>query len=97
MSRVAISNLSPNDKNTLNAYFGSLHATLDFIGTQLGDKTSYHWWNAIKCAAGTVGGAVLGGLAGAAVGTVTLPLIGTVSGSAVGFWGGALSGIAVAC
>lgn len=43
------------------------------------------------------GGAVLGGLAGAAVETVTLPFVGTVSGTAVGFWGGALTGMAASC
>ena len=54
-------------------------------------------WSFIKFAAGTVGLAVLGGIAGAAVGTVTLPVIGTVSGTAVGFYGGALAGMAAAC
>ena len=34
----------------------------------------------LKCGLGTVGGALTGGVAGAAVGTVTLPIIGTVSG-----------------
>ncbi|OOG27612.1 bacteriocin [Enterococcus casseliflavus] len=51
----------------------------------------------LKCGLGTVGGALTGGVAGAAVGTVTLLIIGTVSGSAAGFWGGAATGAATFC
>jgi hypothetical protein len=94
--------LSLSDKSVLNVYFAAVKTSTDFIATRLaqqnlGARTEWSLWGAVKCAAGTVGGAVLGGLAGAAVGTVTLPLIGTVSGASVGFWGGALSGMALAC
>ena len=51
----------------------------------------------VKCGLGTVGGALTGGVAGAAVGTVTLPIFGTVSGTAAGFWGGAATGAATFC
>lgn len=54
-------------------------------------------WGMIRCATGTVGTEVLGGLAGASLGIVTLPIIGTVSGAAVGFWGGALVDAATSC
>lgn len=97
--------LSQIDKNVLNAYFGGVKASVDFISTELTKQNRYssgyqrRWslWGSVKCAAGIVGGAVLGGIAGAAVGTVTLPLIGTVSGTAVGFYGGGLAGMAAAC
>ncbi|GMV78761.1 MAG: hypothetical protein AMXMBFR79_18910 [Chitinophagaceae bacterium] len=59
------------------------------------------WWDrikkAVKCAAGTVGGALVGAVGGAAVGTITVPMIGTVSGTVVGFYGGALTGAASSC
>lgn len=103
LNKVSISKtLSQNDKNILNAYFGGVKASVDFISIELtkqysGYRVTWSLWGAIKCAAGTVGGAVLGGIAGAAVGTVTLPLIGTVSGTAVGFYGGGLAGMAAAC
>lgn len=51
----------------------------------------------IKCALGTVGGALTGGVAGGAVGTVSLPIVGTVSGVTAGFWGGAATGAATFC
>ena len=66
-------------------------------GIQLINIESKGFWSMLKCAAGITGGAILGGLAGAAVGTVTLPLLGTVSGTIVGFYGGALAGGAASC
>ena len=54
------------------------------------------WWDSWgKCAAGTLGGAMMGGLAGAAVTSPTV--IGVPVGTAVGVVGGALSGAAAAC
>ncbi|MEO6611818.1 MAG: hypothetical protein ABIT05_13760 [Chitinophagaceae bacterium] len=52
---------------------------------------------AIRCGLGTIGGALLGSLGGAAAGTFTLPVIGTASGAAVGFWGGAMAGASQSC
>ena len=49
-----------------------------------------------KCAAGTLGGAILGGLAGAAAGSV-VPVLGTFWGGVAGIVGGALSGGAASC
>lgn len=98
------SSLSGSDKEVLNFYLSGVEASIDFISKELTNDYNANgyimrkgFWDIVKCSAGTVGSAVLGGLAGAAVGTVTLPLIGTVSGTAVGFWGGALVGVASFC
>lgn len=51
------------------------------------------WW---KCVAGVTGGAILGGLTGAAAGSV-IPALGTTAGGVVGAIGGALAGAGSAC
>ena len=52
---------------------------------------------ALKCAAGTIGSAGLGGLSGAGVGAVTIPVIGAVPGVTLGLVSGALVGAASFC
>jgi|GEM_PF-1700265 len=90
--------LSEEQLATASLFLTSMNATLEPIVLNFSNEQGkWSLWGAIKCAAGTVGGAVLGGIAGAAVGTVTLPVIGTVSGTAVGFYGGALTGMAASC
>lgn len=51
------------------------------------------WW---KCLAGVTGGAILGGLTGAAAGSV-LPALGTTAGGVIGAIGGALAGAGSSC
>lgn len=50
----------------------------------------------LNCAAGILGGAILGGLTGAAAGSV-VPFLGTTAGGIWGIIGGGLSGGAAAC
>jgi len=55
------------------------------------------WWSSWgKCAAGTLGGAITSGLAGAGVGSA-VPVIGTTIGGVAGVIGGALVGAAASC
>lgn len=54
-------------------------------------------WNGVKCVAGVVGSAGLGGLGGASVGTITIPIVGSVSGTLVGAISGGLTGVASFC
>ncbi len=54
------------------------------------------WPKWLRCAAGIVGGALLGGLEGASAGSV-VPVIGTVGGGIIGIIGGGLVGGAAAC
>jgi hypothetical protein len=62
------------------------------------ERTIWGWVKtALRCALGTVGGALVGGLGGMAIGTASLPIVGTVSGAAVGFWGGAMTGASQSC
>ena len=96
--------LSSYDKDVISYLIMSLNISTEIIIDDFAVRDTINsgtgrrsWWDAFKCAAGTVGGAVLGGIAGAGVGTVALPLIGTVSGAAVGFYGGALVGMAASC
>ncbi len=49
-----------------------------------------------QCAAGIVGGAIIGGLGGAAAGSA-VPFLGTVAGGIWGIVGGGLSGAAASC
>ena len=49
-----------------------------------------------QCAAGIVGGAIVGGLGGAAAGSV-VPWLGTIAGGIWGIVGGGLSGAAATC
>ena len=100
--KIKSSSLSQTNIDIASMYLSGLVASSDATAKVLKEQSAienakFSLWGAIKCAAGTVGGAVLGGLAGAAVGTVTLPIIGTVSGTAVGFYGGALTGMAASC
>ncbi len=55
------------------------------------------FWDGVKCVAGVVGSAGLGGLGGASVGTITVPVIGSVSGTLVGAISGGLTGVASFC
>ncbi|MFL5901593.1 MAG: hypothetical protein ACJ75S_10405, partial [Solirubrobacterales bacterium] len=56
-------------------------------------ETYDSWW---KCAAGVAGGAILGGLTGAAAGSV-LPGLGTTAGGIIGAIGGGLAGAGSSC
>jgi hypothetical protein len=100
--KLIASNFSAYDKQLVSSFITGLNASIKIIVNSpkfqtSGEQGRFSLWGAIKCAAGTVGGALLGGIAGAAVGTVTLPVVGTVCGATTGFYGGALSGMAAAC
>lgn len=65
--------------------------------TIMGTSTSGGWWNDWgKCAFGTAGGAILGGLTGAAAGS-SVPALGTGAGAIIGAIGGGLAGAAASC
>jgi hypothetical protein len=55
------------------------------------------WWDGVKCVAGTLGSATLGGLTVGAQATIVIPGIGTVSGLVIGAVAGGLVGIATFC
>jgi len=60
-------------------------------------EESESWWDDWgKCAAGTIGGVLTGGLGGAAIGSA-VPVVGTITGGVVGAIGGGLTGAAAAC
>jgi len=61
------------------------------------EKKCSGWWSCWgKCVAGIAGGAITGGLGGAAVGSV-VPVLGTGWGAALGAIGGGLTGAATFC
>jgi len=70
--------------------------TLSLRPLEIQEMEQIEGGGAIKCAAGTLGGAILGGLAGAAAGSV-VPVLGTFWGGVAGIVGGALSGGAASC
>jgi hypothetical protein len=112
--QVRTSNMNMMEKQTLVNRIALMDAFVDWMGTLdtpankpgLEKAEDEGWWDSWgKCAAGTVGGAGLGALAGAGVGgagcTVVLPIIGTVAcgtvGGVVGGVSGALAGAAASC
>lgn len=69
--------------------------TLSFL--EMEEIEGGSWWTSWgKCAAGTVGGILTGGLGGAGIGSA-VPVIGTGVGAVVGAIGGGLTGAAAAC
>ena len=63
-----------------------------------GGPSSSSWWDSWgKCAAGILGGALMGSLKGASIGTKILPGKGTVIGAIVGAVGGGLVGARLSC
>jgi hypothetical protein len=109
---LAQSNLSPKEKESLRMYIVGMNygyyvlmncAAMKQILFPEGDghEINRSIWGiikaAIRCGLGTIGGALLGSLGGAAAGTFTVPVIGTASGAAVGFWGGAMAGASQSC
>ena len=82
------------EKNLLDLSYVKTNTGIDVYATSM---ARLNWWDAVKCAAGTVGSAGGGFLAGAGVGTVSLPIVGTVSGSVLGAYSGGLVGIASFC
>jgi hypothetical protein len=103
--------LNSQEKETLKQFIVGYYANYvvlinsnflkDKMGGAGGITEERRWWQvllgAVQCALGTVGGALVGGVSGAAAGTVTLPVIGTVSGLLIGVWGGAMAGAAASC
>lgn len=79
-----------------NIYFNKDIDSKNTIFLHAKAKKEENWWNRWgKCASGILGGAGLGGLAGAAVTSPTI--IGIPVGTAVGVVAGGLSGAAAAC
>ena len=99
--------LTNNEKDFMLSYLTGYIASINFIennidlvksSTQfIGFKNTLNWWSSWgKCAAGIVGGAIIGGLTGAAAASV-IPGLGTTAGCIIGGIGGGLSGAAAAC
>ena len=89
------------DKTSSISYLILLEETMRYLGQDQSQELlssqftteAFSFW---RCAAGVVGGAILGGLTGAAAGSV-IPAIGTTAGGVWGAIGGGLTGAAAAC
>ena len=98
---VLSSSWTNTDKTTSISYLILLEETMRYLGQDQGQQFSSSQFTAAafsfwRCAAGVVGGAILGGLTGAAAGSV-IPAIGTTAGGVWGAIGGGLTGAAAAC
>lgn len=96
--------LAEDEKNFIVLYILAYQSSLNFVDhnqdlfqVSSNDGRVQGWWDDWgKCAAGTIGGVLTGGLAGAGVGSV-VPIIGTTAGGIVGAIGGGLTGAAASC
>lgn len=93
------SELLPTATVDMNGTYVSLSyvKTAEGLDVYVSRMTSRGFWDGVKCVAGTIGSAGLGGLGGASAGTITLPVIGSVSGTVIGAVSGGLTGVATFC